>query len=62
MRACLDWTERRPHLGGAAGAALCTHALTAGWLSRIGTTRAIAVTPVGRQAWHDQLGLPPADL
>ncbi|MCG0062424.1 winged helix-turn-helix domain-containing protein, partial [Streptomyces tricolor] len=24
-RACLDWTERRPHLAGAAGAALCRH-------------------------------------
>ncbi|WP_281156723.1 winged helix-turn-helix domain-containing protein [Streptomyces sp. HYC2] len=62
LRACLDWTERRPHLAGTVGAALCAHALTAGWMTRIGTTRALIVTPAGRRAWHDHLGLPPADL
>ncbi len=62
VRACLDWTERRPHLAGAVGAAVCAHALTAGWMTRIGTTRALIVTPAGRRAWHDHLGLPPADL
>ncbi|WP_405667888.1 winged helix-turn-helix domain-containing protein [Streptomyces sp. NBC_01166] len=62
VRACLDWTERRPHLAGAVGAALCTHALTTGWMTRIGTTRALLVTPAGRAAWHDHLGLPPTEL
>jgi len=62
VRACLDWTERRPHLAGAVGAALCAHALTTGWMTRIGTTRALLVTPAGRRAWHDHLGLPPAEL
>ncbi|MFF3959877.1 ArsR/SmtB family transcription factor [Streptomyces sp. NPDC001890] len=62
VRACLDWTERRPHLAGAVGAALCAHALATGWITRIGTTRALAVTPTGRRAWHDHLGLLPADL
>ncbi|MFI6897770.1 ArsR/SmtB family transcription factor [Streptomyces sp. NPDC050256] len=62
VRACLDWTERRPHLAGAVGAALCAHALAAGWMTRVGTTRALTVTPVGRRAWHDHLGLPSADL
>ncbi|WP_051494306.1 winged helix-turn-helix domain-containing protein [Streptomyces exfoliatus] len=62
VRACLDWTERRPHLAGAVGAALCDHALTAGWATRIGTTRALAVTPAGRRALHTHLDLPPADL
>ncbi|MFJ2628346.1 winged helix-turn-helix domain-containing protein [Streptomyces sp. NPDC087532] len=62
VRACLDRTERRPHLAGAVGAALCAHTLTAGWITRIGTTRALTVTPAGRRAWHDHLGLPPADL
>ncbi|MBO1418899.1 helix-turn-helix transcriptional regulator [Streptomyces sp. FH025] len=57
VRACLDWTERRPHLAGAAGAALCTHALTAGWLTRVGTTRALTVTATGRRALRDHLGL-----
>jgi hypothetical protein len=27
-RPCLDWSERRPHLGGRLGAAICTHGLT----------------------------------
>ncbi|WP_331759860.1 winged helix-turn-helix domain-containing protein (plasmid) [Streptomyces sp. NBC_01525] len=62
VRACLDWTERRPHLAGAVGAALCTHALTTGWMTRVGTTRALLVTPAGREAWHDHLGLPPTEL
>ncbi|WP_371863189.1 ArsR/SmtB family transcription factor [Embleya hyalina] len=62
VRACLDWTERRPHLGGAMGAALCAHALTVGWITRIGTTRALAVTPAGRRALHDHLGVRAADL
>ncbi|MFE3196960.1 hypothetical protein [Embleya sp. NPDC059237] len=55
VRACLDRTERRPHLGGAVGAALCAHALAVGWVTRIGTTRALAVTPAGRQALDDHL-------
>ncbi|WUT77502.1 helix-turn-helix domain-containing protein [Streptomyces sp. NBC_00669] len=61
VRSCLDWTERRPHLAGSVGAALCRHAFDAGWITRIGTTRAVAVTPAGRHALHDLLGLP-ADL
>ncbi|MFE5710811.1 ArsR/SmtB family transcription factor [Streptomyces sp. NPDC056501] len=62
VRACLDWTERRPHLAGAVGAALCDHALTAGWATRIGKTRALALTAAGRRALHTHLDLPPADL
>ncbi|MEU6114415.1 winged helix-turn-helix domain-containing protein [Streptomyces sp. NPDC047117] len=61
VRSCLDWTERRPHLAGAIGAALCRHAFDTGWITRIGTTRAVAVTPLGRQALRHHLGLP-ADL
>lgn len=57
VRACLDWTERRPHLAGAVGAALCDHALTAGWVTRVGTSRALAVTATGRRAWQGHLGV-----
>ncbi|MCX5398933.1 helix-turn-helix transcriptional regulator [Streptomyces sp. NBC_00102] len=62
VRACLDWTERRLHLAGAVGAALSAHALATGWMTRIGTTRALLVTLAGRRALHDHLGLPPAEL
>ncbi|MGQ4415560.1 ArsR/SmtB family transcription factor [Streptomyces sp. SAS_269] len=56
-RACLDWTERRPHLAGSAGAALCRHALDAGWCVRIGSERAVRVTPPGARALNELLGL-----
>lgn len=55
-RACLDWTERVPHLAGAAGAHLCRTFLDRGWLKRIGTTRAVALTPAGEDGWR-ALGL-----
>ncbi|WP_225822150.1 ArsR/SmtB family transcription factor [Streptomyces naphthomycinicus] len=58
VRACLDWTERRPHLAGAAGAALCRHALDAGWCVRIGSGRAVKVTPSGERVLDSLLGIP----
>jgi hypothetical protein len=45
---CLDWTERRPHLAGALGAAVLEHALAAGWVRRA-DGRALTVTPAGRR-------------
>ncbi|MFF1925586.1 ArsR/SmtB family transcription factor [Streptomyces sp. NPDC058221] len=57
VRPCLDWTERRPHLAGAVGAALCSHAFDTGWIARVGTTRAVAVTPLGRREFNRHLGL-----
>lgn len=62
VRSCLDWTERRPHLAGAVGAALCRHAFDAGWIVPVGTTRAVAVTPAGRAVFRDRLGLPESAL
>ncbi|GGV68294.1 transcriptional regulator [Streptomyces massasporeus] len=56
-RACLDWTERRPHLAGVAGAALCRHALDTGWCVRIGSERAVKVTAAGERALWDLLGV-----
>ncbi len=40
-RPCLDWSERRPHLAGAIGAALCSHCFDNGWIRRIEGTRAV---------------------
>jgi DNA-binding transcriptional ArsR family regulator len=48
-RPCLDWSERRPHIAGAVGAALCSHCLDSGWVRRMDGTRAVAVTPKGRR-------------
>ncbi|MFF8675505.1 ArsR/SmtB family transcription factor [Streptomyces sp. NPDC015242] len=61
-RACLDWTERRPHLAGVAGAALCRHALEAGWCVRIGSGRAVKVTAAGERALSGLLGIEAAAL
>jgi DNA-binding transcriptional ArsR family regulator len=44
VRSCLDVTERRPHLAGAVGAALCAHALQQKWVARIPGGRALKVT------------------
>ncbi|MEU9733207.1 winged helix-turn-helix domain-containing protein [Streptomyces sp. NPDC048002] len=61
-RACLDWTERRPHLAGVAGAAVCRHALDAGWCERIGSERAVRVTAAGDLALAELLGIPAGSL
>ncbi|MFF2435265.1 ArsR/SmtB family transcription factor [Streptomyces sp. NPDC058107] len=62
VRSCLDWTERRPHLAGAAGAALCRHALDAGWCVRIGSGRAVKATGDGERALHELLGIEPESI
>jgi DNA-binding transcriptional ArsR family regulator len=56
VRGCLDWTERRQHLAGVAGAVLCQTLLSREWIARIGTGRAIRVTPAGSRALTDLLG------
>ncbi|MEW2068330.1 helix-turn-helix domain-containing protein [Streptomyces sp. NPDC007346] len=57
VRGCLDWTERRPHLAGAAGAALCAYVLEAGWCERFGSGRAVRVTPLGARGLSEALGV-----
>jgi DNA-binding transcriptional ArsR family regulator len=54
---CLDWSERRPHVAGALGAALAGHALAAGWVERLPRSRAIRVTAAGSEALRSTLGV-----
>jgi DNA-binding transcriptional ArsR family regulator len=42
-RPCLDWSERRPHLAGALGAAILEHALRSGSVQRCKGSRALDV-------------------
>jgi hypothetical protein len=46
---CLDWSERRDHLGGRLASALLTHFQTQGWLRRVDGERALVLTPPGRK-------------
>jgi DNA-binding transcriptional ArsR family regulator len=48
-RPCLDWTERRPHLGGAIGAALATRCFELGWVERMRDKRGLNITPKGER-------------
>jgi DNA-binding transcriptional ArsR family regulator len=57
LRTCLDWTERRTHLGGALGAVLCQQLLERGWVIRTRDYRAISVTTAGSRALEDSLGV-----
>jgi DNA-binding transcriptional ArsR family regulator len=55
--ACLDWSERRPHLGGAMGAALLKTALAREWVVPDPGSRALSVTRVGRREMLSRFGL-----
>ena len=54
--ACVDWSERRPHLGGALGAALLTLTLKERWLQRDLDSRALSITPSGERALRHHFG------
>jgi DNA-binding transcriptional ArsR family regulator len=55
--ACLDWSERRSHLGGALGAALLDAALRRRWVEREADSRALVVTRLGRKEMPGRLGV-----
>jgi DNA-binding transcriptional ArsR family regulator len=57
LRSCIDWTERREHLGGALGAALAADLLERDWLRRVRGERALLVTTDGRRGLARALGL-----
>jgi DNA-binding transcriptional ArsR family regulator len=56
-RPCLDWSERRPHIAGAVGAALCRTCFARGWIRRIDGSRAVTVTQAGRSVLAEGFGL-----
>ena len=58
-RPCLDWSERRPHLAGQLGAALCARCLELGWVTRIAGSRALRVTRAGEAGFAATFGIQP---
>ena len=56
-RTCLDWSERRPHLAGRLGAALCRRSFQLGWIEATRDSRAVVVTRLGRQGFARTFGL-----
>jgi DNA-binding transcriptional ArsR family regulator len=55
--ACLDWSERRPHIGGALGAAILKMALKRKWVIQDLDSRALSVTNLGRSEMKSRLGV-----
>jgi DNA-binding transcriptional ArsR family regulator len=56
-RPCIDWSERRPHLAGAVGAALARQLFALGWIARVRDGRTLTVTPSGRRNLAQAFGV-----
>jgi DNA-binding transcriptional ArsR family regulator len=56
-RACLDWSERRYHIGGAVGIAIWKRCTALGWVTRQRNGRAVRLTPAGRKGLRRTLGI-----
>ncbi len=55
--ACVDWSERRPHLGGALGAGLLDLLVRKGWVERDLDSRALGITRAGERHFQRVFGL-----
>jgi DNA-binding transcriptional ArsR family regulator len=55
--ACLDWSERKPHIAGTLGAEIAGQFFKLKWLVRIRGSRAVRVTESGQNLLNNELGL-----
>ncbi len=55
-RQCLDWSERRPHISGALGAAIADTFFKRGWTERLRRSRTVRLTDSGRRALGSHFG------
>jgi DNA-binding transcriptional ArsR family regulator len=55
--ACLDWSERRPHVGGAVGAAILRSALKHKWVRKDLDSRVLRVTKHGERELLGRFGV-----
>ena len=58
---CMDWSERKDHLGGVLGAALAQQLEQNRWIKRRRDSRAVIVTPTGAKALAAEFGWSPAE-
>ena len=56
-RQCLDWSERRPHLAGALGAAVARRCLDLRWVHPVAEERTLALTPQGLRGLRTWFGI-----
>jgi DNA-binding transcriptional ArsR family regulator len=56
-RPCIDWSERRPHLAGALGAALATRFFDLGWVARTRDSRALQISGDGERGFAEIFGV-----
>jgi len=56
-RSCLDWSERKPHMAGALGAAVLRRLLEMKWILRVRSSRTVKVTELGRHHLQNEFGL-----
>ena len=57
FRCCTDWTERRPHVAGALGAALLRRYKDERWLDAVEDSRKLVATPRGKQMFVELIGV-----
>lgn len=55
--ACLDWSERQPHMAGSLAASLLKTTLKRKWLAKDLDSRALRVTPLGKRELSRHFGL-----
>ncbi|MFP3723525.1 hypothetical protein SFC57_22440 [Niallia circulans] len=60
--ACLDWSERTHHLGGALGNGLFERYIEMGWIETKANSREIVITNRGKTGFKDFFGLDKSDL
>lgn len=56
-RACLDWSERKPHVAGSLGAVLLQRLFELEWIVRVKDSRAVMVTESGRHSFKAEFGI-----
>lgn len=56
-RRCIDWSERKPHIGGALGAAMAARFMELDWIRRSPDSRVVYATHSGRKSFEEHYGL-----